>query len=108
MTQEEKDEYIKYAKLLIPKLQAELENAKQDAAQSDVDSIRALHERNELRVENETLVKRLADIAAVNVALEFRVIDLEKEIVELRADNVRLNKHADELYFEARNAEMFG
>lgn len=99
----EQEEYIKYAKQLVQKLQAELENVKQDAAQSDVDSIRALHERNELRLayedsqntirnlrtENETLVKRLVDIAAINVALEFRVIDLEKEITELRKENDR-------------------
>ena len=177
MTQEEKDEYIRYAQQTLPYLQSQLsnerdcvadllkseselkkqveqltrwaDNAMQDAAQSDVDTVRALHERNELReayedsqnmirklrAENEALVKRLADydtrltevmpedfkdwhqnskdewpliaagtikrlreedermssrladIAAMNVTQEFKIIDLEKEIVELLNEN---------------------
>jgi hypothetical protein len=44
------------------RIMAERENAISDAAQSDTDSIRALHERNELRQEIERLKKLECDM----------------------------------------------
>ena len=106
----------------ITQLEHQLDSAKQDAAQSDVDTVRALHERNELREayadsqntitelrrENDSkfsavcrLREEFADIKKLHADKQTRVLELEfenralrKERDDLRADNDELIMHS--------------
>ncbi len=47
-------------------------NAHSDATQSDVDSIRALHERNEARAQRDRLAEALRDVAKTSSSTRLR------------------------------------